>query len=83
MFYIFFRAEINKMLAGFYLKMMIYILGILVSRLGFYILVMAYIWMDHPPDSSVIFFIMSNYNDIKYFFGYVLPDGKYISFKYK
>ncbi|CAG9854958.1 unnamed protein product, partial [Phyllotreta striolata] len=69
------KLEVNRMLAGIYVKLLVFTLSILVSNLGFYILVMAYIWMDQPADSAIIFYLMSNYGDIKLFFGYVLPYG--------
>nr|XP_023012681.1 probable multidrug resistance-associated protein lethal(2)03659 [Leptinotarsa decemlineata] len=67
------RKEMRKTLLGFFLKYLLIVIGILVSKLGFYLLLMSYIWMGYPTDATIVFYILSNFNSLKHFLGYLLP----------
>ncbi|KAJ8920723.1 hypothetical protein NQ315_004862 [Exocentrus adspersus] len=67
--------EINKMLIAFYLKVMLVIMGILCSRLGFYVLVMSYIWMGYTTNTELVFYILSVFKDLRQTLGVIIPFG--------
>lgn len=63
------------MLLVFYLRMILLLLGTLVSKIGLYLLIMAYIWMEEPNDASIIFFITAHFDTLRIFFAHILPDS--------
>ncbi|CAH1104508.1 unnamed protein product [Psylliodes chrysocephalus] len=69
------RKEVAKMLLVFYLRMILLLLGTLVSKIGLYLLIMAYIWMEEPNDASIIFFITAHFDTLRIFFAHILPDS--------
>ncbi|XP_072376851.1 ATP-binding cassette subfamily C member 4-like isoform X2 [Diabrotica undecimpunctata] len=68
------KLEIKKMLGLLYLRIAVETSGLLVSKLGFYLLVMAYVWINEEADATTVFFIMSNYGTISYTLGILIPD---------
>ncbi|CAG9826344.1 unnamed protein product [Diabrotica balteata] len=68
------KLEIKKMLGLLYLRIAVETTGLLVSKLGFYLLVMAYVWINDEADATTVFFIMSNYGTISYTLGILIPD---------
>ncbi|KAI2474106.1 ATP binding cassette (ABC) transporter subfamily C member [Diabrotica virgifera virgifera] len=67
--------EVAKMVIVFYLRMILMLLGAISTKIGFYLMIMGYIWMEQPPDASIIFFITAHYDNIVIFFGYLLPEA--------
>ncbi|KAI2474104.1 multidrug resistance-associated protein 4-like [Diabrotica virgifera virgifera] len=69
------KLEIKKMLSLLYMRIAVETSGLLVSKLGFYLLVMTYIWVNDEAEATTVFFIMSNYGTISYTLGILIPDG--------
>ncbi|CAH1235672.1 unnamed protein product [Diabrotica balteata] len=67
--------EVAKMIIVFYLRMILLLLGVISTKVGYYLIIMGYIWMEQPPDASVIFFITVHYENIVLFFGFLLPNS--------
>lgn len=65
----------NKMLIGFYLKIVIVIAGMLFSKIGFFTLIMSYIWMGDATQTEVIYFISTIFIDLEYNLGQLIPYG--------
>ncbi|KAJ8978759.1 hypothetical protein NQ317_017482 [Molorchus minor] len=64
--------EINKMLIAFYLKVFLVVVGVLCSRIGFYVLVIAYTWTGHIANTELIFLYSCH---LRYTLGVVIPFG--------
>ncbi|XP_028139569.2 ATP-binding cassette sub-family C member 4-like isoform X1 [Diabrotica virgifera virgifera] len=68
-------AEINRMLLAFYLKIVIVILGVLFSKVGFYVLIISCIWMGYPIEAELVFYLLSIFKDLKHSLGVIIPYG--------
>lgn len=73
--YLLFREEAKKILISFHLKMVQIVLGILFSKLGFYILIMAYIRMGYNTNTALVFYISNMFKDLEYNLGGLIPYG--------
>ncbi|CAG9826304.1 unnamed protein product [Diabrotica balteata] len=76
--------ELSKLLLVFYFKMLIILTGLIFSKAGFYVLLTAYIWLGYSSDTTLIFYILSNFKDLKQTLGNVIPNrmgkaGEFIS----
>ncbi|VEN55199.1 unnamed protein product [Callosobruchus maculatus] len=69
------RNEVSKMLLGFYLRLLIVILGILFSKLGFYALIMSYSWLGYQTNAELVFFILAIFKDLRHCLGVGIPYG--------
>lgn len=69
------RSEMSKMLYGFYLKIVIILVGIMFSRFGFYALIMSYIWMGYSTNTEMIFYMITLFKDLEYNLGSLIPWG--------
>ncbi|CAH2013754.1 unnamed protein product [Acanthoscelides obtectus] len=69
------KNEVSKMLLGFYLRLMIVILGILFSKLGFYALIMSYSWLGYKTNAELVFFILAIFKDLRHCLGVGIPYG--------
>ncbi|KAG5875549.1 hypothetical protein JTB14_025763 [Gonioctena quinquepunctata] len=69
------RKEMEKTLKGFFLKYILIVTGILVSKVGFYLLLMSYIWMGYSTDTATVFYILTNFNELKFFLGFLLLEN--------
>ncbi|CAG9854959.1 unnamed protein product [Phyllotreta striolata] len=69
------RKEVAKMLIVFYLRMILMLIGTIVSKIGLYLLIMGYIWMDEPTDASVVFFITAHFETLRIYFAHLLPSS--------
>nr|XP_023024510.1 probable multidrug resistance-associated protein lethal(2)03659 [Leptinotarsa decemlineata] len=67
------RKEVNKMLRGFYLRTVLVLIGVLTSNLGFYILIIAYIWMGFSSDTTIVFYLLSNFHALRETLGVKIP----------
>lgn len=65
----------NKMLYSVLLKSFVVLVGIMFSRLGFYALVMSYIWMGEGSNTEMVFYIISMFKDLEYNLGVLIPWG--------
>ncbi|XP_056637699.1 ATP-binding cassette sub-family C member 4-like [Diorhabda sublineata] len=68
-------AEINRMLLAFYLKIIIVLLGVLFSKIGFYVLIISCIWMGYPTEAELVFYLLTIFRDLKHSLGVVIPYG--------
>lgn len=69
------RKELLNLMTSILLKILVIILGVLSSRLGFYFMVMAYIWTGNLPKTELIFYIMSQFKDLRHTLGVEIPIG--------
>lgn len=53
-----FRSEIKTMMKAFYLKIAMIVTSMLASKVGFYALIMTYIWLNNNVSAEVIFYVM-------------------------
>lgn len=60
---------------GFYLRILILILGALFTKIGFYALVMSYLWFGNALDAKKIFFILSIFRELRTCLGILIPYG--------
>ncbi|KAF7277339.1 hypothetical protein GWI33_008573, partial [Rhynchophorus ferrugineus] len=59
----------------FYLKSLLICLGILASRLGFYILIIGYVWLGYIPDARLVYYVLTIFNQLRYLLGVSIPIG--------
>lgn len=63
----------RKISLGFYLSIMMVIMSILFSKVGFYVLIMSYIWYGRSLDAKTMFYIVSIFRELRYCLGILLP----------
>lgn len=56
----------NTMLKTFYMKYALIIVSLLVSKLGFYALIMVYIYVNTDANAQTIFYIMRQFGTLRY-----------------
>ncbi|CAG9825246.1 unnamed protein product [Phaedon cochleariae] len=59
------KEEVNKMLLGFYLRTILNLVGLLFCKIGFYVLILAYVWIGFSSDTTVVFYLLSNFQELK------------------
>lgn len=69
------KKEVTLMLRALYSKVLIICLGVLASRIGFYMLIMTYVWLGYTTDAQLVFYVLSLFNSLKYTVGSVIPAG--------
>ncbi|CAH1183385.1 unnamed protein product [Phaedon cochleariae] len=67
--------EMSKILISYYFKMIIITVGLLFSKFGFYLLIMAHIWMGYSPSSELVFYIISIFKELEYDIGFIIPSA--------
>ncbi|CAH1183388.1 unnamed protein product [Phaedon cochleariae] len=68
-------TEMKKLVLSYYLSVVMIIMGLLTSRLGFYFLIMSYIWLGYTPEAELIFYVLTLYRDLNHTLGIILPLG--------
>lgn len=63
----------RKLSLGFYLIIFIVILGALFTKVGFYSLVMSYLWFGNSLDAKKLFYIMSIFRELRQSLGIIIP----------
>lgn len=61
-----FRSEINTMMRTFYLKIAMVVTSMLCSKVGFYALIMTYIWLNNDVSAEVIFYLMKCFGTLRH-----------------
>uniref|UniRef100_A0A0U9HSE1 Putative ABCC protein n=1 Tax=Chrysomela populi TaxID=154003 RepID=A0A0U9HSE1_CHRPP len=59
------KGEVNKMLLGFYLRTILLLIGHLFTKAGFYILILAYVWIGFSSDTTVVFYLLANFGELR------------------
>ncbi|CAG9859946.1 unnamed protein product [Phyllotreta striolata] len=67
------RKEIVKLILGFYLKIVLVLVGILFSKVGFYVLILACVWTGRSTDASIIVYALASFKDLKRWLGESIP----------
>lgn len=65
----------RKISLGFYLRIFMVILGSLFTKIGFYVLVMSYLWFGNSLDAKKVFYILSIFRELKFSLGILIPYG--------
>lgn len=69
------QKEMKKHIIAFYLKRVLVLLGIFFSNFGFYMLIVACIWTGVTTETSIIFYVLANFRDLKHSLAFVVPIG--------
>nr|CAI5835138.1 unnamed protein product [Callosobruchus analis] len=70
------KKEVNTMLWGSFLKLVLIIVGVLFSKLGFYALIMSYVWLGYTnTDTELVYYILMIFKDLEYNIGICIPWG--------
>lgn len=63
------------MMIAFYLKIVMILITMLSSKIGFYSLVITYIWLNDSISADVMFYIMKCFVTLKHVIGHTISDG--------
>ncbi|CAG9860113.1 unnamed protein product [Phyllotreta striolata] len=66
--------ELSKLFWVFYLKMVIILIGAIFSKAGFYVLLTVYIYLGYATDTSILFYILTNFKNLKSTLGHSIPN---------
>lgn len=69
------KKEVNAMLKGFYMRIMLIMLGILGSKFSFYALISAYLWYGEDVSADLIFYIVACFKELRHSLGFMIPIG--------
>ncbi|XP_057671711.1 probable multidrug resistance-associated protein lethal(2)03659 [Diorhabda carinulata] len=69
------REETNRILISYNLRILQVIIGVLFSKLGFYFLIMSYIWLGYATNTELVFYVSTMFKDIEYNLGGLIPYG--------
>ncbi|XP_050310275.1 probable multidrug resistance-associated protein lethal(2)03659 [Anthonomus grandis grandis] len=69
------RLEMTYLMKAFYLRSANFILGMLTSKVGFYVLIMTYIAVNGTIDADVVFYVMKCFGDIRGSVTMLIPLG--------
>ncbi|CAH1108768.1 unnamed protein product [Psylliodes chrysocephalus] len=67
------RKEVIKLVVGYYLKIVTVLIGLLFSKLGFFLLIMACIWTGITTDTTIIIFAVATFKDLEHWLSEALP----------
>lgn len=65
----------RRLSLGFILRSCLVILGTLFSKIGFYALIMSYMWFGNTLNAKTIFYIMTIFKELKNSLGIFIPYG--------
>ncbi|KAG5882040.1 hypothetical protein JTB14_003438 [Gonioctena quinquepunctata] len=65
--------ELKKMQIEFILKAAMIVFGNFMTKVGFYVLIIAYIWIGYSTDTTLVFYILSNFKNLKATMGSIIP----------
>lgn len=63
------------MMTSFFLKIVMMLITMLSSKIGFYSLVVTYIWLNGSTSADVMFYIMKCFVTLKHVIGHTISDG--------
>ncbi|KAI2473932.1 ATP binding cassette (ABC) transporter subfamily C member [Diabrotica virgifera virgifera] len=69
------KVEMKKLTLAFYLKRVLILNGIIFTNLGFFMVILATIWTGVSTDTTVIFFVLSNFRYLRGWLGGAVPFG--------
>ncbi|CAH0557528.1 unnamed protein product [Brassicogethes aeneus] len=69
------QNEVDSMLKGFYLKIVLVMVGVLGSKVSFYVLISLYVWLGENASPELIFYIVACFKDLKWSLGYLIPSS--------
>ncbi|CAG9771140.1 unnamed protein product [Ceutorhynchus assimilis] len=69
------KEEVNVMRIAFYLKIVILMMGAIATKMGFYVLIMTYIWIGYTPDAQLIYYVSNLFNSLRFLLGVCIPIG--------
>ncbi|XP_018569050.1 probable multidrug resistance-associated protein lethal(2)03659 [Anoplophora glabripennis] len=69
------KREMKQLMTAFYLKIVMSLITMLSSKIGFYCLVVTYIWLNESTSADVMFYIMKCFVTLKHVIGHTVSDG--------
>ncbi|KAJ8923375.1 hypothetical protein NQ315_001933 [Exocentrus adspersus] len=69
------KREMKQMMKAFYLKIIMKLITMLSSKIGFYSLVMTLIWFSNSTTAEVMFYIMKCFESLKHVIGHAISIG--------
>ncbi|KAJ8943026.1 hypothetical protein NQ314_009842 [Rhamnusium bicolor] len=69
------KKEMKEMMKAFYLRTVMVIITLLSSKIGFYALVMTYIWFNGTASAEVMFYIMKCFETLKHTIAHSVSHG--------
>ncbi|KAJ8983685.1 hypothetical protein NQ317_003473 [Molorchus minor] len=69
------KKEVKGLAIIYYIKCLILIIGTLVSKLSFYLLMMTYIWTGHYINAEIVYFLQSCFNNLRSYIITSIPMG--------
>nr|XP_023024491.1 probable multidrug resistance-associated protein lethal(2)03659 isoform X1 [Leptinotarsa decemlineata] len=67
------NKEARRMLRALFLRTVLILVGIFFSNLGFYTLIIAFAWMGCSSDATIVFYLLTNFNELKETIGISIP----------
>ncbi|XP_060521459.1 probable multidrug resistance-associated protein lethal(2)03659 [Cylas formicarius] len=67
--------EMKYLMKCFYLRALNFIVGAFNTKIGFYCLIMAYIYFNKVADAEVMFYVLKCFKDLKMSVAFIIPAG--------
>ncbi|XP_019874101.2 probable multidrug resistance-associated protein lethal(2)03659 isoform X2 [Aethina tumida] len=69
------RKELIIMLKTFYIRVVVILIGLLSSKISFYVLIMVYLWFGHTTDVEMVFYILTCVEGLRNILAIDIPYG--------
>ncbi|RZC39500.1 ABC tran domain containing protein [Asbolus verrucosus] len=69
------KKEVTAIFKLFYLKIIIIVIGGLSANIGFYFLIMTYVWMGNYITAEIVYFIKSCFGKLRHLLSLMIPLG--------
>ncbi|XP_044266082.1 ATP-binding cassette sub-family C member 4-like [Tribolium madens] len=69
------KKEVNSIFKLFCLKIIIIVIGGLSAKIGFYVLVMTYVWLGNYITAEIVYFIQSCFGKLRHLLSILFPIG--------
>ncbi|EFA04138.2 ATP-binding cassette sub-family C member 4 [Tribolium castaneum] len=69
------KKEVNSIFKLFCLKIIIIVIGGLSAKIGFYVLIMTYVWLGNYITAEIVYFIQSCFGKLRHLLSILFPIG--------